>query len=115
MELRKESIPLKLSNGAFVEVVVKNIGKEIEENIEEEYDVAFKSYYFKEITKVIEGIAQEIESSIKKVKSTKTIVEFGLEIGAEPGKLLFTLVEGSSKAGLKITFEWSEKSLEDKP
>jgi hypothetical protein len=62
---------------------------------------------WQDVSSAIEGIAQWAVDTFKKVQPTKASIEFGLEIGAEPGKLTTLLVKGSGKANLKITLEWS--------
>ena len=115
MGFQKEIILVKFANGAVAEIEAKSMGAKVEEEdiyVEEERDVALTIQSFKAVTDVIEGFAQEIADSFKKVKPTKAIVEFGLDIVAESGKITGMFVEGSSKANLKITLVWSEQSAD---
>jgi hypothetical protein len=95
-----ETIPIKLPNGAmlYIETPVLE-GKE---------KVAISLHNFDEVTHVLEGIAQSIATTMKKVKPRKATVEFGLEIALKSGKLATLLVEGSGTSNLKVTLEWGE-------
>jgi hypothetical protein len=48
----------------------------------------------------------DLEHSYSTVQPSKATVEFGIELGIEPGKLTALLVQGTSKANLKINLEW---------
>ncbi len=75
---------------------------------EGEEDVAFTTFSFKDITDAIEGIAESITSTLKKVKPHSASVEFGLEVSVDSGKLTALLVKGTGTANLKITLQWGE-------
>ncbi len=47
--------------------------------------------------------------TLKRVKPSKAIVEFGIEIAASEGRLIAVVVKGDAKANLKITLEWGEE------
>jgi hypothetical protein len=98
-------VPVQLPNGAEI-----RIESSADITIKES-DVAgfstISSEAWQEVTNTVEGIAQWALETLQKVQPTKASVEFGLEIGAEPGKLTALLVKGSGKANLKVTLEWS--------
>ena len=93
-----------LANGSclYIETVILN-GEE---------EVAFTMPSFKEITDVLEGIADSMVTTLKKIKPRKASVEFGLEVALESGQLTALLVKGSGTANLKVTLEWGELSSE---
>ena len=61
---------------------------------------------FKEVADVIESISTSLITALQKAKPRKAVVEFGLEIGLESGKLTTLLVQGTGTANLKIALEW---------
>jgi Trypsin-co-occurring domain 1 len=104
MEARTEIIKAQLSNHSIVNIEARSLGGEEE--------VGFTIPSFKEITNAIEGIAEAVVESLRKVKPKKAIVEFGVEIALESGQLTALLVKGSGTSNLKITLEWGESSSE---
>ena len=73
-----------------------------------EEDVAFTTFSFKDLTDAIEGIAESVTATLKKVKPRSASVEFGLEVSVDAGKLTALLVKGTGTANLKITLQWGE-------
>jgi hypothetical protein len=63
---------------------------------------------FEEVTRTIESLANAVVSTLKKVKPRAASVEFGIEIGVEPGKLTALLVKGTGTANLKVVLQWGE-------
>lgn len=104
METRTEIIKAELVNGTIVHIQVTALGGEEE--------VAFTLPSFNEVTHAIEGIAESVVSTLKKVKPKKASVEFGLEIALESGQLTALLVKGTGTSNLKITLEWGESLSE---
>ena len=100
MAVRHEIIPVQLADGVTMHVEATMLGGEEE--------VAFNLLSFKDVTDTLASIAEAVTGVMQKVKPKKAGVEFGLEIGVESGKLTALLVQGSSKANLKITLEWGE-------
>lgn len=100
MERRKEVVPIQLANGATVYIESTMLGGE--------QQVAFHEFSFQEVANAIEGIAQAVIEPLQKVKPRKATVEFGLEVAVKSGSLMALWVDGSGKANLKITLEWSE-------
>ena len=97
MESKSESIPVQLANGTVVRIEATPIGEE---------EVAFDIRPFKEVTDAVEGIADAITETFRKVKPDKATVEFGVEMAISSGQLTAVIVQGSGKANLKITMEW---------
>ncbi|SRR5579875_417954 len=96
----REIVPTKLPNGAILHIETPVFeGKE---------KVGISLHNFDEVTHVLEGIAQSIATTMKKVKPRKATVEFGLEIALKSGQLTTLLVEGSGTSNLKVTLEWGE-------
>ena len=104
MAKKTEMVKAELANGSclYIETVILN----------SEEEVAFAIPSFKEITDVLEGIADSMVTTLKKVKPRKASVEFGLEVALESGQLTAFLVKGTGTANLKVTLEWGELSSE---
>lgn len=98
MPEKREVAVLELPNGAAVHAELTSLGGEEE--------VAFSLLRADEIKDVLEGIASVLASSVEKVRPTKTVVEFSLELAVEAGKLTALIAQGSGKASLKVTLEW---------
>lgn len=98
MAVTNEIVKAELPNGAYIHIETTILDGEEE--------VGFTLPTFKEVTDVIEGIAESVVTSLEKVKPQKASVEFGLEVALESGRLTALLVKGSSTVNLKITLEW---------
>ncbi len=99
MAASEELVEVKLPNGATMRVQATVLGGE--------EDVAFGLLSFDDVSKTLEGIAEAISGAVHKVKPTKAVVELGLELAVESGKLTTLLVKGNGKANLKIVLEWA--------
>ena len=97
MESRTRFIPVKVKDDLTVMVEAKDFGGE--------QDVSTLS--FQQVTDTIEAVTQMIATSIYNVKPDKATVEIGFDISVKSGKLTTVIVEGSSKANLKLTLQWS--------
>ncbi|MGH2510077.1 MAG: CU044_2847 family protein [Ktedonobacteraceae bacterium] len=73
---------------------------------EDEYVSAQSFPSFGEITDRIKGVSKAITEVWEEVKPSKAIVEFGMEIGFEAGKVVALLVQGSGRANFRVTLEW---------
>lgn len=104
MEEETEIIKAELANGTIVHIMATVLGGDEE--------VAFTVPSFNQVTNAIEGIAESIVTTLRKVKPHKASVEFGLEVAFEAGELTALLVKGSGTSNLKITLEWGEVSSE---
>lgn len=101
MESPTKIIPLQLSDGTVIKVEITPIG---------EQQVSSKTRIFKDATKVIKAIANDISETLSEVKQEvkpdKFSVKLGLEIAVESGELTALIVKGAGKANLEITMEW---------
>jgi hypothetical protein len=88
----------KLANGTEIRISTTRLGGEA--------DVAGRVPQFTEFTEALEGIAESVVGSLRKIKPRNASVEFGVEIGLESGKLTALLVQGTGTANLKVTLEW---------
>jgi Trypsin-co-occurring domain 1 len=100
---KTEIVKAELGNGTLIRIQANSLGGEER--------VASGISSFKEVTDAVEGIAQAMVTTLKKVKPRGASVEFGLEIGIESGQLTALLVKGTSTANLKIIVEWEEIDL----
>jgi hypothetical protein len=99
---RTEVVKSQLENGTIIRIQATPLGGE--------QRVASPNFVapFSEITGAVEGIADSMVATLKKVKPRSASVEFGLEIGVEAGHLTALLVKGTGTANLKITLQWGE-------
>ena len=104
MEDRTEIIKAELANGTILHIQSIILASEEE--------VTFTLPSFKDVTNVIEGIAESLNTTLHKVKPRKASVEFGLEVALEAGHLTALLVKGTGTSNLKITLEWGELATE---
>jgi len=111
MDKKTVILPVQLSNGKVIHVQATDLSAEravsskgIGTTIE---DISAHIHSFDGITSVIENISTGITESLKKAKPTRATVEFGLEVAVESGNITSLLVNGSGKATLQITLEWS--------
>jgi Trypsin-co-occurring domain 1 len=66
-----------------------------------------QQYDFDDFAGSLEALAGSLRTAIGKIAPKKAVLEFGVEVGVESGKLTALLVKGSGKANLKVTLEWS--------
>jgi len=97
---RTEIVKAALDDGTLIRIQATSLGGEER--------VAHGIPSFKEVTDAVEGIAQAMVTTLKRVKPRQASVEFGLEVGVESGQLIALLVKGTGTANLKITLEWGE-------
>ena len=103
-----EIVPVALPNGEVIHASVTMLGGAEEE-------VAFGGTLpFDRVIRSIEGIAGAVRSAIAHTAPDKTSVEFGLELALDGGTLAALLVNGSAKASLKVTLEWSGTDAKEK-
>lgn len=93
-----ERVPVQLGNGEFINIEVTQSGRQ---------NVSVKTPEFRQVTKSIEGIVEDVFLTLKKVNPNKATIKFGMELSIESGQLTAVLVKGTSKANLEITLEWS--------
>ena len=63
----------------------------------------------------IQGVAQLVDQALDKIRPQKIVVEFGIELSYEAGKLTSLIVQGSTKGTLKIALEWAPTAPAPKP
>src|SRR5689334_7016336 len=113
--ITREIISSTLSNGAVLRIEAKPRRQLAEAPpVEEEHDVSMEMFQFSNVSKIIEGIAQEIADCLKAVAPTKAAVEFGLEVDAKSGQLTALLVNGETTAHLKVKLEWTKHDAHSK-
>ena len=98
MESRTRNIPVKVGDDLTVMVEARDLGGE--------QDVSTLS--FEGVTDTIEAVTQALATSINKVKPDKATLEIGFDITVESGKLTTLIVDGLSKANLKLTLQWGK-------
>jgi hypothetical protein len=76
-------------------------------------EVADISLQFADFANVITGIATKLQSAIASVRPQEATLEFGIEAGIEAGKLTALLVQGTTKANVKVSLKWKERSSSD--
>ena len=105
------SIPIKVSadeNAPRVRFEVSDVGPALDFDREISRDPTGLAYEFHldEVCEIIGQVAQSIGKGLERLKAKRTVVEFGVEIGAEAGHLTALIVKGTGKANLKVTVEW---------
>ena len=103
-------VPVMLPNRALVK---------IEARVSGERDIGASERFSEPLSldimrDAIEGVAQLVDKALDKIKPHKVVVEFGVELSYEAGKLTSLIVEGSSKGSLKIAIEWTPGSATPK-
>jgi hypothetical protein len=102
------TVPVKLSNGRLLNVQSSSaLALDPEELVTGR---TLPPADLKEILAVVEGLSRDLGEAFERIAPDKASVEFGIEIAAEPGKVLALLVQGSGKANLKIVLEWDRAS-----
>ncbi len=97
-----QKVPVKLSNGAIVNI-------EVNQKVGGRNNVSSNVFDFDDISDVVEGLTVSIKKTLEKAKPQKATVKFGLEVSTESGKLVSSLVKGSGKATLEVTLEWNSQ------
>lgn len=98
------TVRVPLENGAAI--YIEPTGVSGEEKV-----AIFNPGSFKEVTNAIEGVADALIATFKKVKPGGASVEFGVDIGMESGHLTTLLVKGTANATLKITLSWGDREM----
>jgi hypothetical protein len=98
METDITILPVKLPNEVMVQVQASAPSGEV--------DISAHQYGFETAARAIEGIAEVLAGTLKRVKPQKASVEFELDFSVESGQLTALFVKGSGSGTLKITLEW---------
>jgi hypothetical protein len=98
-------VPVKIDENTiiYIEAVAK------ESDVVSEQYIDFEIPSFQDVTDAIKSFAKSIAGIWHEIRPSKATVEFGVEIGFEPGKLTAFFVKGSGKGNLKITLEWAKE------
>lgn len=98
-------VPVKIDEHTiiYIEAVAK------ENDVLSEQYIDFEIPSFQDVTDAIKSFAKSIAGIWHEIQPSKATVEFGVEVGFEPGKLTAFFVKGSGKGNLKITLEWAKE------
>jgi hypothetical protein len=100
MSANVEIVKTELSNGSIVCVEATSLGGD--------QLIGINLPAFNDISSAVAGVASSILSTLDEVKPRKAIIEFGIEVAIDSGKLTAIIVKGSGSANLKVTLEWGE-------
>jgi NTP-dependent ternary system trypsin peptidase co-occuring protein len=98
-------VPVKIDEHTII--YIEAVAKE-SDVLSEEY-IDFEIPSFQDVTDAIKSFAKSIAGIWHEIQPSKATVEFGVEVGFEPGKLTAFFVKGSGKGNLKITLEWAKQ------
>ena len=101
-----ELIPVKVKNGANIRVEVTRLDQSVASTTNRNIS-APAIPDLDPVWEMVSQISSTIGEKLEKAKAKKAVVEFGIEIGLESGKLTAMLLKGTGKANVKITLEWS--------
>lgn len=103
--MEPEIVELALPDGGCILVRTEKIGGARGGGGPE--DVGFKdALSFSTVSATVRGVATDIRQALKSVEPDVTEVEFGLELAIKGSKLVCLLVDGETKATLKVRMEW---------
>jgi hypothetical protein len=100
-------IPVKLDDDTIIRIEATHLEGEI---VGEGYIASVELPSFRQVTDTIKSMAKSIKTMWNEVQPSKASVEFGIEVGFEPGNLTALLVKGSGKGHLTVTVEWAKES-----
>jgi len=109
---RASFVPVKLDDNTIIRIEATRI--ESDDGQGEGYIAAVEMPSFQQITETIKSMAKSLVAIWNEVQPSRASVEFGIEVGFEPGNLTALLVKGSGKANLIVTLEWSKESSEER-
>jgi Trypsin-co-occurring domain 1 len=98
---KSPAVRVPLENGAAIYIEPEGVSGEEKVSI-------FNTHSFKDVTNAIEGVADALAATFKKVQPKGASVEFGVDIGVDSGHLTTLLVKGTASATLKITLMWGD-------
>ncbi|WP_242902798.1 CU044_2847 family protein [Actinomadura terrae] len=69
---------------------------------------------FSAVSSALRGIAAEVHRAVAAVRPDVAEVEFGLEVAVKNSKVMCLLVDGETKATLKVRLEWNANGKSDR-
>jgi hypothetical protein len=105
------NLPVRLPNGAMIHIEATRFAAQGEVDVVDVRELVEKDV-LDPLTQALEGIAEWVDASLKKIGPKKASVEFGMEVGFAAGQLTALLAKGSTKANLKIKLEWENSQTE---
>ncbi len=100
-------VPVKLDDDTIIRIEATQIEGEV---VGEGYIASVELPSFQQVTDTIKSMAKSFVAMWNEVQPNKASVEFGVEVGFEPGNLTALLVKGSGKGHLTVTVEWAKQS-----
>jgi hypothetical protein len=68
---------------------------------------------FEGLSKSIEAIAERMTAVLDRARPDRAAVEFGIDVGVEPGGLTALIVKGTGTATIKVTLEWERAAASE--
>ena len=103
---RPTFLPVKLDDDTIIRIEATQLEGEV---VGEGYIASVELPSFQQVTDTIKSMAKSLEAMWNEVQPSKASVEFGIEVGFEPGNLTALLVKGSGKGHLTVTVEWAKE------
>jgi hypothetical protein len=103
-----KKMPVKVSENTTIYVEVDE--NELEGGNEEIKVARGGRLSFDSVLNSIKDVSEGFCKVLERVSPSKATVELGFDVSFKEGVLISTLVNGSSKAGIKVTLEWEKKS-----
>ncbi|MET9438362.1 CU044_2847 family protein [Streptomyces sp. NPDC006551] len=60
------------------------------------------------VTRALSSFAGQLSDAVRAAAPDRATVEFGCQLGVEPGGLTAIIVKGSTSANMRVTLEWSK-------
>ncbi|MFD4605360.1 CU044_2847 family protein [Streptomyces sp. NPDC058464] len=79
-------------------------GDAFEDSVDEE--VGFFRHGLGQVTEALGSFAQAITESLSQARPDRVTVEFGCQLGVEPGGLIALITQAGVDANLNVTLEW---------
>ena len=80
------NLPVKLPNGAMIHVEATRVAADGEGDVAD-VGALVETAVLNTLTHALEGIAEWVDASLKKISPKKASVEFGMEVGFAAGQL----------------------------
>jgi hypothetical protein len=99
-------LPVKLDNDTIIHIEATQLEGEV---VGEGYIASVELPSFQQVTNTIKSMAKSFAAMWNEVQPSKASIEFGIEVGFEPGNLTALLIKGSGKGHLTVTVEWAKE------